>query len=135
MEFFQSHLNGLPSVKVGGDVVSIRYNGFTISAEIHCAGSVLNIYRINQGKFRRTSLDCFGDLFKVLMEYIEAKDTGIFPDYERIPSQFQISLGYYNPDICSLEDVFDYDVKRWIDSNRGEIEDVFNEITSILEGE
>jgi len=122
---------------VGWDVVSIRHSGFTISAEIHLRieRRILNIYRINQGRYSRTSLHCFNDLFKILVQYLEAKEAGIFPDYERYPSKFQVSLAYYTPEICRLDDLFDVEVREWIHQNAGFIQDIFTEITSILEGE
>ena len=135
MEIFRSNSNGLPSICVGGDVISIRHSGFTISAEIHCGGRILNIYRINQGRYSRTSLHCFADLFSVLVQYLEAKEAGIFPDYERYPSKYQVSLAYYRPEIYKLDELFDVEVKEWIHQNAGFIQDVFTEITSILEGE
>lgn len=135
MEIFRSNLNGLPSIRVGEDVVSIRYSGFTISAEIHCGGRILNIYRINQGRYSRTPLECFNDLFKVLVQYLEAKEAGIFPDYERYPSRFQGSLGYYTPEVYRLDEIFEAEAKEWIHQNADFIQDVFTEITSILEGE
>lgn len=130
MEIFRSCLNGLPSVKVGGDVVSIRYSGFTISADILTRGEILKVYQITQGKFSKTPLQCFGDLFNVLSDYLESRREGTSPVYQRRP----LSIYSNEPETCLLEEMFDEEVKNWIQSNAGEIEDVFNQITSILEG-